>query len=258
MKPLHTTTIGLALLLSFGSVSASEVIGTLSTGIGNSSVSGVVVAAPSASVAAGTYTATQSVTLTSLGSLSIRYTVDGTVPTCSTGTLYSGAIAVVSSLTIKAIACYVNNGASPVASYAYTISAAVVTSSGGGGGGGGGGSSYVYVPPTAATTTATTTKVTAAATTSIAGVVTGGQVLGASSVTFLVDLKMGVRGRDVLELQKFLIAQGLLKVAAPTNYFGLMTRNALIAFQKKNKIVPAVGYFGPTTRALVNKINKGL
>lgn len=260
MKKVHTI-ISLAFLLSIATVSASEVTGTLSTGLGNNSVSGVVVSAPSASVAAGTYTVAQSVTLASSGSLSIRYTVDGSTPTCSTGTTYSTAVSVASSLTIKAIACYANNGSSPVSSYAYTISTVVPTSSGGGGGGGG--SSYIYTPVVVATTTATTTKVvttgvvTPLVTQAVAPKTTG-QVLGASTVNFSVDLKMGVRGKDVLELQKFLIAQGFLKTGTPTNYFGALTRTALVAFQKKNNIVPAVGYFGPTTRALVNKINKGL
>lgn len=257
MKSLHTI-IGLTLLLSTVSVSASEVTGTLSTGLGNNSVSGVVIAAPSASLAAGTYTTTQSVTLLSSGSLSIRYTVDGSTPTCSVGSVYSGAIPVASTLTLKAVACYANSATSPVSSYLYTISVAVPTSSGGGGGGGG--SSYIYNPVVIATTTATTTRVTAATVVPVITTTTAprGQVLGVSAVNFSVDLKMGVRGKDVLELQKFLVSQGFLKITTPTNYFGPATRSALIAFQKKNGIVPASGFFGPLTRTFVNKLNKAI
>lgn len=94
--------------------------------------------APSTTIAtppAGSYTSTQNVTLTSAGSDSIRYTTNGSTPTCSTGTLYSGAISVSLSTTIKALGCDNAGNASLVALFAYTI-----TTSGGGGGGGGGSS----------------------------------------------------------------------------------------------------------------------
>ncbi len=94
---------------------ASEVQGTMSTGLGNNSVSGIVVATPTASPIAGTYTSAQSVTLASAGSLSVRYTTDGTTPTC-TGTVYATSIAIPSTQTVKAISCYANNVSSSVAS----------------------------------------------------------------------------------------------------------------------------------------------
>ena len=79
-------------------------------------------ATPTFSVAAGTYTSVQSVTLACATSgATIRYTTNGTNPTATTGTVYSGAITVSSTQTIKAIAyksCYNN---SSVASAAYTI-----------------------------------------------------------------------------------------------------------------------------------------
>ena len=76
---------------------ASEVSGTLSTGLGNNSVSGIVISAPTANLASGTYIGNQNVTLLSSGSLSIRYTSDGTTPTCSTGTVYSSQVSLLSS-----------------------------------------------------------------------------------------------------------------------------------------------------------------
>lgn len=149
---------------------ASEVTGTLSTGLGNNSVSGIVVAAPVATPGTGSYTSTQTVALTSVGSLSIHYTTDGSTPTCTTGNTYGSAITVASSQTISAISCYANSATSSISSNVYTIT---IVTSGGGGGGGGGGSSYDTTPPTntsislnagATTTSSLTVNVTLGAT----------------------------------------------------------------------------------------------
>ncbi|MFA5877960.1 MAG: VWA domain-containing protein [Candidatus Staskawiczbacteria bacterium] len=75
---------------------------------------------PTADPPAGTYTSAQNVILTASGASSIYYTTDGTDPTCSTGTVYSGTIPVPESLTIKAIACYGINY-SAVATFPYVI-----------------------------------------------------------------------------------------------------------------------------------------
>ncbi len=108
-----------------GVVSASEVTGSLSTGASNiaigNSVEGVVVVSPVASPVAGTYSAKQNVVLTALGASSIHYTTNGSVPVCSTGSVYSGAIVVGSSQVIKAISCYSNNVSSSVSSFAYAL-----------------------------------------------------------------------------------------------------------------------------------------
>ena len=72
---------------------------------------------------------------------SIYYTTDGTTPT-STGTIYSGAISLTSTTTIKAIAVKADMNDSAVAEATFTRR----SSSGGGGGGGGGGS--VSIPDT--------------------------------------------------------------------------------------------------------------
>jgi len=141
-KTLGLVVIMMALCLGIYvlTANASTVTGDLNTGLNsnNGNMDGIVVAAPTPSPAVGTYTSNQSVTLTASGSTAICYTVDGTTPgctnatTCSAGTLYSGAISVTSSKTVKSLACYSNNSAGPVASSAYTIN----ISSGGGGGGG--------------------------------------------------------------------------------------------------------------------------
>ncbi len=81
------------------------------------------VATPTFSPAAGTYSSAQSVTLScATTGATIRYTTDGSTPTATTGTVYSGAIAVSSTTTVKAIAVKTGYSDSAVASATYTIS----------------------------------------------------------------------------------------------------------------------------------------
>ncbi len=101
-------------------VQASEVTGNLSTGL-ITGVQGTVVVAPSATPSAGTYTSIQNVILSAADSSSIHYTSDNSTPTCATGSIYSGAIIVATSKTIKAIACYPSNTSSTVSSFAYAL-----------------------------------------------------------------------------------------------------------------------------------------
>jgi chitinase len=81
------------------------------------------VATPTFSPDAGTYTSAQSVTIASTtSSAEIRYTTDGTEPTCTTGTVYSAAVSITATTTLKAIGCKTGATASSVVSGAYTIS----------------------------------------------------------------------------------------------------------------------------------------
>jgi hypothetical protein len=80
--------------------------------------------------------------------------------------------------------------------------------------------------------------------------------------TFTKNLKFLTLDNEVKELQKFLNTHGYpvsLSGAGSsgleTTKFGLLTQKALIKFQKANNITPAVGYFGPITRAKVNSLN---
>lgn len=57
---------------------------------------------------------------------------------------------------------------------------------------------------------------------------------------------------EVTKLQIFLIVTGFLN-HEPTGYFGTLTRTALAKYQAVNGISPAAGYFGPITRAFINK-----
>jgi fibronectin type 3 domain-containing protein len=83
------------------------------------------VATPAFTPAAGTFTAAQSVAITTTtASATIRYTTDGSTPTSTTGTVYSAAVSVSATSTLRAIAYrsgYIN---SAVASAAYTINTA--------------------------------------------------------------------------------------------------------------------------------------
>jgi hypothetical protein len=75
--------------------------------------------APVFSPAAGTYSSSQSVAITSSGSTSIYYTTDGSTPTASS-TPYSGAITISTTATLSAIGVN-SGGSSPVTTGVYTI-----------------------------------------------------------------------------------------------------------------------------------------
>src|SRR6266567_4313182 len=84
------------------------------------------VATPTFSPVAGTYTSAQTVSIsTTTSAASIRYTTDGSTPSHTVGTLYSGPITVSSTTTLKAIA-YKNGWTdSTIASGTYTITGTV-------------------------------------------------------------------------------------------------------------------------------------
>jgi hypothetical protein len=80
------------------------------------------VAAPVISPATGSYTSTQTATITSQTSgATIRYTTDGTTPTVTIGTVYTGAFTVSTTTTVKAIAYKTGMTDSNVSTSAITI-----------------------------------------------------------------------------------------------------------------------------------------
>ncbi len=117
------------------SVSASETIEAIAVASGstNSAVATAaytiapVLPTPTFSPAAGTYTTTQSVTISDGSSgATIYYTTNGTTPTTSS-TKYTGAISVSASETIEAIAVASGSTNSAVATAAYTIASVLPT-----------------------------------------------------------------------------------------------------------------------------------
>jgi len=115
-------------------VSASETINAIATssGLTPSSVvsAAYVISAPTAaatpvfSVAGGSYTTTQTVSISdATAAAAIYYTTNGSVPTTSS-TLYAGPITVSATETLNAIATATNYTTSSVATAAYTITAA--------------------------------------------------------------------------------------------------------------------------------------
>ena len=80
---------------------------------------------------------------------------------------------------------------------------------------------------------------------------TGGQ--NPITYQFTKLLKQGQRNAEVKLLQQKLQQLGFFpKNISPTDFFGLVTKQALKAFQRANGISP-VGYLGPKTRELLNE-----
>jgi hypothetical protein len=307
---------------------------------------------PSASPVAETYYSSQSVVLNAVGASSIRYSIDGSIPSCSSGWIYSAPIRVSSSKTVKAIACDNAGNASAVVSFAYVIlldsgagSTAFSLPAAIGGGektvdipmGGrenvnllnaGSVNILAYIGSQAELTVLTSQFKTEQHTLKISEVDLAGNTITLQiwsepqtvklalkesaridldndkipdllisfanvyvnrielTVSQLVikggegpaikiketvspekpryvfkkSLWFGQSGPDVRELQKYLNNHGFAVSQSgfgssgnETNYFGALTRQALANFQKANRIFPAVGFFGPKTRAAVNK-----
>jgi chitinase len=86
--------------------------------------SAVTVATPVFSPGGGSYSSAQNVSISdSTGGASIRYTLDGSTPTSTAGTLYSGAVNISSTTTLKAVGYESGDTTSAVASATYTITA---------------------------------------------------------------------------------------------------------------------------------------
>ena len=86
------------------------------------------VSTPEFSPGSGTYNGIQSITITCATSgATIRYTTDGSNPTSSKGTIYSGAFQISSSLTVKAIAYRTGYTNSYVATATYVINLPAVS-----------------------------------------------------------------------------------------------------------------------------------
>lgn len=301
MKKLLILPLAIALgtVVLMGDVSASE---TDWAELGGSEkemetgIDGTLMNPPTASPVAGSYSSTQSVTLSVDGAESIRYTTDGSIPTCSSAE-YTSAIPVSSSTTIKAISCYPENNSSSVATFAYVISAA---SSPGGG---------VSAPPpspdpkddevleedaddaddedadaplvdkpieemTVSELLAEIARITALVNqlqTSLDQMTTETDIPDScAGIRFDRNLSLGSVGNDVRCLQAFLNTDPVTRVAVSgagspgneTNYFGSLTRAAVIKFQEKYfaevlapiNLTSGTGFVGQYTRAKLNSL----
>jgi len=86
-----------------------------------------------------------------------------------------------------------------------------------------------------------------------------GTSTGTCSYLFTTDLTIGSTGENVRQLQMFLNKKGFTVAVSgagsaglESTYFGGLTQSALAKYQASAGISPAVGYFGPITRAKVN------
>jgi len=64
------------------------------------------------------------------------------------------------------------------------------------------------------------------------------------------NLSLHATGQNVVLLQKFLNQNGAK--LPPTGYFGTLTYQALVKYQRAHKL-PATGYYGPMTRAVMTR-----
>jgi len=88
-------------------------------------------------------------------------------------------------------------------------------------------------------------------------VLAGAQVSFAdNSIELSSDLSFGRKGEQVTALQDFLRGKGYF-TASSTGYFGKITENAVIQYQKEKKL-NSVGFVGPLTRKAINEEIKNL
>ncbi len=231
-----------------------------SVGIADATVSALAITdnvSPNAPTGLADTTRTSSiqVLLVSTGSSQIRYTTDGTTPTCSLGTVYSVDFSISETTTLKALGCDEATNASSIVTAVYTF-----VRSGNSGSGGGDARATPAVPAT---------KIDGCVPGNLFNPMTGKSctvpatpaVPASSNVprAFVSNLTAGSRGADVQALQIFLNTRGYSVASSgpgspgsETTFFGNLTKAAVIKYQKAKGITPAVGYFGPKTRAAIN------
>ncbi len=92
----------------------------------------------------------------------------------------------------------------------------------------------------------------------------GSSSTGAGCYTFTRNHALGNSGGEVMWIQKFLnnhgaqvSATGAGSLGNESSYFGAKTKAAVAAFQAANGVSPAVGFWGPLTRAKANQLCAG-
>ena len=134
------------------------------------------------------------------------------------------------------------NQATDVTRTIEVVAAPAPSSGGGGGGSSGGGSSR----RSSSSSSSSTGSIDSGS---------GGEVLGASTYRFAVELSPGMSGPDVVALQEFLKTEGFFTGEA-TGFYGMQTYNAVAAYQKSHGL-PAAGRVGPQTLVLLNQGSVG-
>lgn len=246
---------------SIGFTDSHGVVGiTVTSGAGTVTINKTTPSAPTASLTPGSYRGAQNVTLLSSGSATIRYITNGTTPTCSTGSLQSSSISVSSSQTITAIGCSSANNASGSSSFTYTITRSRNRNN-----------SEVLTLTQATPTPVDINNNNGGGSESIPVVVAPITTINKPSVVLDTksfqpvkaitrNLSQRSRSDSVSVLQKFLVIQAkgpasrALEKAGATSYFGPLTRDALVEWQKSVGIKPAQGFFGPITREYIKGI----
>lgn len=74
-----------------------------------------------------------------------------------------------------------------------------------------------------------------------------------TDIIFYRDLKQGIRGEDVKQLQEFLMEQGFLKIGIATGYYGILTKQGLAKYQRSVGLKPN-GIFDASTREYINSL----
>lgn len=205
------------------------------SGVYNSGLYSATIPSSIASPIAGTYTGTQSITLTTEGNNTIRYSTSTTPADCTSGTLYTTSIEVSSSQTIYTRACDSYGNSTP-ASFTYTIQSPSSGSSSGSSSGGGSSIQKIVTPivvPIPETAISTNT----------------------NTIPLLITRTLSIKskGEDVKALQTYLKNKGY-SISVIDGIFGPQTKSAVIKFQTTNKLYPD-GAVGPKTRELMVTTN---
>jgi hypothetical protein len=117
---LYTGPVALATTTSLSAIGV-DTIGSSPVTSGQYTINLPPAAAPVVSVTPGTYSGTQTVTITDASGTSLYYTTDGSTPTATNGTLYTGPVTISGTTVLKVVAIEYGYSGSPVTGGVYAI-----------------------------------------------------------------------------------------------------------------------------------------